>query len=66
MVPYKLLFFCPSVIQDGNNHSISSKFDFFICVDMVMCYALIYVKEINQSLHYNSHGHYHVNDHSRF
>jgi hypothetical protein len=29
---------------------ISSKFDFFIGVDMVMCHALICVKEIHQSL----------------
>ena len=27
---------------------ISSKFDFFIGVDMVMCHALICVKEIHQ------------------
>ena len=29
---------------------ISSKFDFFIGVEMVMCHALICVKEIHQSL----------------
>jgi len=29
---------------------ISSTFDFFIGVDIVMCHALIYVKEIHQSL----------------
>jgi len=28
----------------------SSKFDFFIGVDMVMCHAFICVKEIHQSL----------------
>ena len=43
-----------SIINTGHNYRsfhISSKLDFFIGVEMVMCrYALIFVNEIHQSL----------------
>ena len=38
------------IYHDNILFHISSKFDFYIGVDMVMCHALLCIKEIHQSL----------------
>ena len=49
------IYILSTISNLGDNYQhmlfhISSKFDFFIGVEIVMCHALICVKEIHQSL----------------